>query len=257
MSKHVTRATIYDALHFTAEQIEERIKEYPEHERKARAFGVPMQGSGLIFPIDLDTIKIDPFPIPKHWVKIGGLDFGWDHPTAAIELVWDRDTDTFYVTKAYKKSKEVPAIHAISLKGWGDWIPWAWPADGHQTGKGDGKPLAVHYRTHGMKLLPEHATFPDGSVGVEAGIMEMLELMQTGHWFVFSNLEIWFEEARMYHRKDGKIVKEIDDAISATRYAYMMRRYARINEDKKPLDLSRKKTILMPLNQRSASWMGS
>jgi hypothetical protein len=30
----------------------------------------------------------------------------------------------------------------------------------------------------------------------------------------------------MYHRKDGKVVKESDDLMAATRYAYMMRRYA-------------------------------
>ncbi len=30
----------------------------------------------------------------------------------------------------------------------------------------------------------------------------------------------------MYHRKDGKIVKLMDDLMSATRYAVMMERYA-------------------------------
>ena len=30
---------------------------------------------------------------------------------------------------------------------------------------------------------------------------------------------------RMYHRKDGLLVKEGDDAISASRYAMMMKRY--------------------------------
>ena len=30
----------------------------------------------------------------------------------------------------------------------------------------------------------------------------------------------------MYHRKDGLIVKERDDLMSATRYAMMMRRHA-------------------------------
>jgi hypothetical protein len=30
----------------------------------------------------------------------------------------------------------------------------------------------------------------------------------------------------MYHRKDGKVVKERDDTISASRYALMMLRFA-------------------------------
>ena len=43
---------------------------------------------------------------------------------------------------------------------------------------------------------------------------------------VFSNLNDWFQEFRMYHRKDGKIVKLDDDLMSATRYANMMKRFA-------------------------------
>jgi hypothetical protein len=36
----------------------------------------------------------------------------------------------------------------------------------------------------------------------------------------------WFEEFRLYHRKDGKVVKEGDDLMAATRYAVMMLRHA-------------------------------
>ena len=61
---------------------------------------------------------------------------------------------------------------------------------------------------------------------VEAGLIEMLERMQTGRFKVFSHLNEWFEEFRMYHRKDGKVVKVDDDLMAATRYAYMMRRFA-------------------------------
>ena len=35
----------------------------------------------------------------------------------------------------------------------------------------------------------------------------------------------WLEEYSMYHRKDGLLVKEGDDAISASRYALMMLRF--------------------------------
>ena len=33
--------------------------------------------------------------------------------------------------------------------------------------------------------------------------------------------------SRLYHRKDGRVRKEGDDLMSATRYAVMMLRYAR------------------------------
>ena len=54
----------------------------------------------------------------------------------------------------------------------------------------------------------------------------MLDRMQTGRFKVFSNLDAWFEEFRLYHRKDGKIVKVDDDLISACRYGQMMLRHA-------------------------------
>ena len=43
---------------------------------------------------------------------------------------------------------------------------------------------------------------------------------------MFAHLNDWFEEFRLYHRKDGKVIKEHDDLMSATRYALMMLRYA-------------------------------
>ena len=58
--------------------------------------------------------------------------------------------------------------------------------------------------------------------------MDMIERMQNGRFKVFRGLADWFEEYRLYHRKDGLIVKLTDDLISATRYALMMRRYAEV-----------------------------
>ena len=87
-------------------------------------------------------------------------------------------------------------------------MPWAWPHDGLQHDKGSGDNLADQYRKQGLRMTAERATFPDGTNGVEAGLMEMLDRMQTGRLKVFSHLNDWFDEFRLYHRKDGKVVKE-------------------------------------------------
>jgi hypothetical protein len=155
------------------------------------------------------------------------MDFGWDHPFAAVELVWDRDTDTVYVTKCYRVREATPVIHAAALKLWGKGLPWAWPRDGRrETLEGAGKPLADQYRAQGLEMLHEHAQFEDGSVSVEAGIADMLIRMEGGRFKVLKHLNEWFEEFRLYHRKDGRVHKEGDDLMSATRYAVMMLRYA-------------------------------
>lgn len=54
----------------------------------------------------------------------------------------------------------------------------------------------------------------------------MLDRMLTGRWKVFKTCPHWLEERRLYHRKEGKIVKERDDVLSASRYALMMLRHA-------------------------------
>jgi hypothetical protein len=102
----------------------------------------------------------------------------------------------------------------------------AWPHDGYQHDKGSGEGLGSQYREQGLNLLLNHATHADGGNGLEAGVMEMLDRMQTGRLKVFRHLGDWLGEFRMYHRQDGKIVNERDDLISATRYAVMMKRFA-------------------------------
>ena len=76
-------------------------------------------------------------------------------------------------------------------------------------------------------MLHDHATWPDGGNGVEAGIYEIRDLMQKGKFKVFLGQRELFDEFNQYHRDaNGKIVKAQDDIWDAIRYAYMMRRYA-------------------------------
>jgi Bacteriophage terminase large (ATPase) subunit and inactivated derivatives len=217
--------TIDDAEHYSPEERAKIIASYPAHEREARTKGIPSLGSGLIFPVLEEDIVVQPFAIPSYWVQICGIDFGWDHPTAAARLAWDRDNDVVYLTATYRKREAPPVIHAAAVRAWGDWLPWAWPHDGNND-TAAGPNLATQYREQGLRMLPERATFVDGSNGVEAGLMEMLDRMQTGRFKVFSNCVEFLEERRLYHRKDGKVVKERDDTISAARYALMMKRFA-------------------------------
>lgn len=226
----VVHATWDDVPHLSPAQKDEMWASYPEHEREARAKGVPMLGSGRVFPVAEADIKTDPIAIPRHWARINGIDFGIDHPFAAAGLAHDRDADCIYVTHALRIKGQTPPVHASAIKAWGDWVPCAWPHDGLIRDKGSGEQLAGLYRSEGLAMLEERATHEEGGHGVEAGIMDMLDRMRTGRLKVFSTLGEWFEEFRMYHRKDGLIVKERDDLMSATRYGVMMMRFARVKQ---------------------------
>jgi phage terminase large subunit-like protein len=220
-----------DAPHITKEKADRIMAIYPAHQRDMRSKGIPLMGSGLIFETDMNELKVEPFEIPKHWFVINGMDFGWDHPQAHIQLVWDRDSDIFYLTNGWKKSKKQPFEAWHCVKPWAEDIPTAWPADGLQTEKGSAKEQRSYYSEAGFFMLPSHATWEDGGNGVWAGIGQLNELMNTGRLKVFSNLHEVFGELEQYHTKttgDGKIsiVKLRDDLIDSLRYAYMMRRHA-------------------------------
>lgn len=232
MSRHITRMTIHDAGHLTDAQRKEIAASYPAQERAARTLGEPQLGSGRVFPLEDSLLAVQPFAVPGFWRQLGGLDFGWDHPSAAVHLAWD-PAGTVYVIDAYRAREKTPRQHAEILARWGATVAggtplrWAWPADGLQHDKGSGAMLHDAWRAAGLRLLPKHATLPTGGTGVEAAAIQMLEAMVQGRFKVFEHLANWFGEYRLYHRKDGVIVREADDLMAATRYAFIMAREAR------------------------------
>jgi len=226
--RHVTIMTIDDALHISKEERDKIIAGYLPHEREARARGVPMLGSGRIFTTPEDAIsEPDLTYLPPHWVKLWGLDFGIGHPFAAVLMVWDKDNDVVHVINGFRIADGLPITHAYRMRQIGAAVPVAWPQDGTQRDKGSGDQLASLYKKQGLAMMADHATWPEGGNSTEAGIMEMRERMETGRFKVAASLSEWFEEYRMYHRKDGMIVKLKDDLLSATRIALMMKRYGR------------------------------
>jgi phage terminase large subunit-like protein len=230
-ARHKVVMTIDDVEHYSDQEKRTIIASYPKHELEARTKGIPVLGSGRVFPVEESKLAIDNRDFPSHWPRIGGLDYGWSHPSAGVELVWDRDTDTVYVARTHRLTEASPIVHAAALRPWGKELRWAWPRDGNrETIEGAGIALAAQFREQGLNLLHDFAHYIEGtgqkSVSVEAGLMDMLQRMESGRFKVFKHLNDWWEEFRLYHRKDGKVVKEGDDLMCATRYAIMMLRFA-------------------------------
>ena len=217
-----------DAPHITEEKRQRLLEQYPVHQRDMRTKGIPMLGHGRIYDIGEDYVTCPSFEIPAHFFVINGMDFGWDHPQAQVQLAWDKDNDEFFVTRAWKKSQVSPDVAWGATKMWTKDVPTAWPHDGLQTEKGSGKQQKQYYIDAGFNMLRDQATWQDGGNGVEAGIFEIRDLMQKGKFRIFAGLRDVFDEINQYHRdENGKIVKTRDDLLDAIRYAYMMRRFAR------------------------------
>jgi phage terminase large subunit-like protein len=223
--------------HLSEDVMTQILSAYAPHEREMRRYGRPTIGSGLIFPINEEDLMIDPIVIEDHWPRIAAIDFGWDHPTAVVWCAIDQEEDTFYIYDCYRASKASPSVHASIIKQRPSFIPIVYPHDGNRRDSMGNPGLAEQYRGHGCNFTLDHFHNPPGlgqtkgSNSVEEGLMAMLQSMEAGKFKVFSTLTDWFEEYRMYHRKDNKVVAIRDDLMSATRYAFQSQRHAIAGSD--------------------------
>jgi phage terminase large subunit-like protein len=222
---------IEDSGLYSEEEIARKSKGYQPHEREARLKGLPMLGTGQVYPIEESRIRVPWFDVPGGWPQLIGMDFGDDHPTAAVKIAYDKQNDCVYVTKEYRQAEESFVVHARAIKAMGgDSMTVVWPHDGWQQADRAGRNEATFaelYRKEGVRMWPEHATFPDGGYGTVAAADAIFDRMRTGRFKVFDTCAMWFEECRRYHKKDGKIQKQFDDLQSATHKAVMMLRVAR------------------------------
>jgi len=225
--KVVTRMGIKDAPHLTAAMRETILLQYPEHERAARLEGIPKMGSGLVYPVPESVVAEAPMEIPHFWRRIIGIDLGGSpkHPMSAVAIAHDAELDVAHVYACYKSHQPQISIHASAIRTWGP-LPVAWPRDGWTRDRNDGTRFSDLYREEGIRMLAEHTTHPDGSYSVEPGIAEIYNRMVTGKFRVAYHLTDWWDEFKLYHRDNGRIVKAYDDVMDATRYAMMSLRFA-------------------------------
>lgn len=186
----------------------------PPYQRDSRTKGIPQLGSGAIYPVPETEIICDPFVIPKFWPRCYALDVGWNR-TACVWGAWDQDNDIVYLYSEYYRGQAEPAIHAQAIRSRGAWIPGVIDPAARGRQQGDGEKLADQYIDLGLSLgLAENA--------VEAGIYEVWSRLSTGRLKVFAGLQNWRTEFRLYRRDEkGKIVKENDHLMDATRYLIM------------------------------------
>lgn len=228
---YLQTATWDDAPHLSETAKAQILAAYPAYQRDMRSKGTPLMGAGLIYEHPQELITCKRFEIPQHFYLINGMDFGWDHPQAHVQLAINPDTATVYVCNAWKASKKQPFEAWQAVKAWAKDVPTAWPHDGLQHEKGSAKQQKDYYEEAGWDMLDSHSTWPDGGTGVEAGLMKLNELMATGKFKVFSDLYEVIEEIREYHRKQmpsglSQIVKVKDDLVDAIRIAFMSARHA-------------------------------
>lgn len=237
MSRYVVTATWDDAPHLTMDMRDSLWASIPPYQRDARSKGIPQLGSGAIYQVSEDDVKVSDFEIPTHWPRAFGMDTGWEW-TAAVWGAWDRDVDVLYIYSVYKRGQVEPPVHAEAVKARGEWIRGV--GDAAAINAYDGRSFMQIYGDLGIDVeLPDKA--------VEAGIQRVWERLSAGKLKVFASCGPWFDEYRLYRRDErGRIVKEHDHLQDATRYLVVS-----------GLDRARTKPVPKPYNPTQAFHGGS
>jgi hypothetical protein len=212
-SRVLIQAGWHDVPHLSPTDMAELEAETPDWLIDSRKYGKPSLGAGAIYQIPEAEIKVDPFAIPDHWPRCYALDVGWNW-TAALWEAFDRETATRYIYAEYLASQEVPTIHAAAIKARGAWIPGLVDPAANNSSQRDGETLMASYIGEGLDL-----TKANNAVG--AGLLKTWDHLKLGRTKVFSTLQNFFAEYRLYRRDEhGKIVKKKDHLMDCMRYLH-------------------------------------
>jgi hypothetical protein len=148
----------------------------------------------------------------------------------------DVDQDVIHLVAELRISDQTPGHHFAQIRALEKRIfnrhmdfPVAWPADAGTRDNGSGEPVKNLYKHFGLRMMAEaasHAHLKGAEArSLEGGVAEIDARERAGKWKVSRGCVCYLEERRLYHRKDGEIVKLRDDTLSAARYGAMMRRF--------------------------------
>lgn len=209
--KYVVNCSWDDVPHLDEKRKNTLLAAYSNSERDARTKGLPSLGAGAIYPYNEKEFIVSPFEIPGHWPLFYGLDVGYN-VTSAIWVAEQPETGTLYVFDEHYLMQSLPVLHASAIKARGSFIPGFIDPSSRQSND-EGIKLMNVYMDQGLNIqMAKNA--------VDAGLVTVGQYFAAGRLKIFSTCSKLLEELRMYHRDEkGNIVKKLDHAVDALRYA--------------------------------------
>ena len=207
---HIERPKSSDNPFYDKSEIEIARQKLPQWRFEMMYEGLFSRPTGMVYN---NVQYCRPFDIPTTWIRIAGLDYGYNNPTAMIWLA-SPDGTTWY---AYRELKQSRLTNTAIVDMFLDMT--------------DTKELFVDPSAAGLI-----AEFEQRGVAVQkanndvlAGITAVQEGFNSGNLYIFDTLEATRAEfeAYVWDRKNDtvvdKVIKENDHLMDALRYGYYTR----------------------------------
>jgi hypothetical protein len=116
----VHRVYLSDAEHFMRPEYRAILDKLTGSARERLVLGKRAASEGLVYSDYMPEFHIIPaFPIPTHWDRVVGIDFGFTHPFAAVFCALDED-DRMYVYRQYLRTQATLRMHMEVLSQYRD-----------------------------------------------------------------------------------------------------------------------------------------
>lgn len=239
---YLQSVTWAECPHLTPERQAELLAGIPEWQHDMRSKGIPVLGSGAVFPITDEDITEPPVKPQDHWHIVAGVDFGIVNDPSVIVFTAIDDAGIIHLLEeVYLDDDRSPRAiaNAIMASAYPNTVVVV-PHDGALNSddpQAKGK-LLIEYGVNVWRQTFRNPT--DVKLGIDelkqkkagaynskaAGLIEMQRRFEEGTLKVSDQMVNWLKEKRtyFYKAKNGGGVKPIDKndhCIDASRYAVM------------------------------------
>ena len=201
-SRYIVQAGWDSVPHLDDKTKQELLDSTPEYLRDARSKGEPTMGSGVIYPIPISDIEVKPFAIPFGWKKglrarrrlephrraVGRAEPGRRHDLPLLGTLQGPAT----AGRACHRDQDARRVDQGLHRSGGEGLE----PEGRQAAEG-------RIRSRSGSILI------DANNELEAGLIAVWQALALGQMKIFSTLQSFKAEYRVYQRDERGKIKEV------------------------------------------------
>ncbi|EBW2292215.1 hypothetical protein DFV88_24845 [Salmonella enterica subsp. enterica serovar Newport] len=238
---YIQSASWDDCPNFSPEMIEKELSQYPKWQHEMRRRGLPVLGTGAVFDVADEQIKIMAVNPGPDWEAIAAIDWAENlDPTAVVVALRNLSNMHYYITDVFyldgDSYSRSPANVAAILQSTYPGITVIRPHD-HPALSNQLRELGINVSYEPFRNPPQSELKANRAISresaeksnsIEVGLDEMRLLFSEDRLKVLAHCEKWFIEKNGYFYSQDKNTGKVrlkgqqgDHALDASRYAIL------------------------------------